>query len=140
MDSNFSSNHFSAWGRQLAQQKYLIRGAVETYQPDYLLVLLGFNDVGWFISDAEGTFESMASFVAEARMAKPDVKFALGNIPQRKFIVGREDLPIKTDVYNQILAGAIPWLSMYISSDPFLHAPVSHMCLWLKDFISEHKA
>lgn len=86
---------------------------VATYQPDYLLVLLGFNDIGWFISDAEGTFESMETFIGEARAAKPDVKFALSNIPQRTFIGGRDDLPVKTDVYNQILAGAIPWLSMY---------------------------
>jgi lysophospholipase L1-like esterase len=113
VDSNFGSDHFSAWGRQLAQQKSLIRGMVATYQPDYLLVLLGFNDIGWFISDAEGTFESMETFIGEARAAKPDVKFALSNIPQRTFIGGRDDLPIKTDVYNQILAGAIPWLSMY---------------------------
>jgi lysophospholipase L1-like esterase len=113
-DPNFGSDHFSAWGRQLAQQKSLINGMIMTYQPEYLLVLLGFNDIGWFISDAQGTFESMQNFIDEARAAKPDIKFALGNIPQRTFIGGRDDLPIKTDVYNQILAAAIPWLSMYI--------------------------
>jgi lysophospholipase L1-like esterase len=97
----------------LAQQAGLIRGMVQTTQPDYLLVLLGFNDVGWFVSDAEGTFESMEKFIGEARAAKADVKFALGNIPQRSFIGGRDDLPIKTDVYNQLLASSISWLSMY---------------------------
>jgi lysophospholipase L1-like esterase len=88
---------------------------VTEYEPDYLLVMLGFNDVGWFISDAEGTFESMKIFISEARAAKPDIKMALGNIPQRSFIGGREDLPIKTKLYNRMLAAAIPEWSMYIS-------------------------
>jgi hypothetical protein len=47
VDPNFDSDHFGAWGRQLAQDVTLIGGLVQTYQPDYLLVLLGFNDVGW---------------------------------------------------------------------------------------------
>jgi len=113
--SSFDSDHYCAWGRQLAQASTLIGGQVATYQPDYLLVLLGFNDIGWFISDAEGTFESMEVFINEARNAKSDVKMALANIPQRSYIGGRDDLPIKTDVYNQLLKSAIPWLSRFYS-------------------------
>lgn len=86
---------------------------VEKYRPDYLLVLLGFNDIGWFVSDAKGTFDSMKTFIAEARAAKPDVKFALGNIPHRTLLGGREDLPINTDAYNKMLEEAIPVWSMY---------------------------
>jgi lysophospholipase L1-like esterase len=97
---------------------------VTTYSPDYLLVLLGFNDLGWGISDAEGTFESMEIFISEARAAKPDIKFALGNIPQRSFIGDHSDLPSKTDVYNQIIAAAIPRLSMY-----FLHFTLQPLAL-----------
>jgi hypothetical protein len=114
VDANFDSDHFGAWGRQLQQDAILIRGLVQTYQPDYLLVMLGFNDVGWFISDAEGTFQNMQTFINEARVAKSDIKMALANIPQRAFIGGRSDLPIKTDVYNQILAAEIPVLSMVL--------------------------
>jgi lysophospholipase L1-like esterase len=113
LDPDFNSHHFSAWGRQLAQDCNLIQDMVATYNPDYLLVLLGFNDVGWFVSDAEGTFESMKTFIKEARAAKPDIKMALGNIPQRSFLDGRSDLPFETDKYNKMLASAIPWLSMY---------------------------
>ena len=120
VDANFDSDHFGAWGRQLQQDAVLIGGLVQTYQPDYLLVMLGFNDVGWFISDAEGTFANMQTFISEARAAKSDIKMALANIPQRAFISGRSDLPIKTDVYNQILAAEIPVLSivLLISSTP----------------------
>ena len=86
---------------------------VATYEPDYLLVLLGFNDIGWLVSDADGTFESMKTFISEARAAKPDVKLALGNVPQRLYIPCRDDLPIQTDKYNKMLAAAIPHFSTY---------------------------
>lgn len=70
----FSSNHFAVWGRQAAQDMSLIRAQVQAYAPDYLLVELGFNDIGWFISDAPGTLNSMKSLVDEARAAKPNLK------------------------------------------------------------------
>jgi hypothetical protein len=114
LDDDFDSDHFAAWGRQLVQDCDLIRDMVSTYQPDYLLVLLGFNDIGWFVSDAQGTFESMINFVAEARAAKPDIRMALGNVPQRRFMAGRYDLPVQTDIYNRMLAAAIPRWSMYM--------------------------
>lgn len=113
LDPNFDSDHFSAWGRQLLQDCDLIRDMVATYQPDYLLVLLGFNDMGWFVSDADGTFESMKTFISEARAAKPDIKMALGNVPHRKYIPCRDDLPRETSKYNKMLEIAIPFWSKY---------------------------
>lgn len=89
---------------------------VAAYNPDYLLVLLGFNDIGWMVSDGQGTFESMKTFINEARSAKPNIKMALGNVPQRRFMDCREDLPIQTDIYNRLLESEIPQLSMYIST------------------------
>lgn len=111
LDPKFDGHHFSAWGRQLLQDCDLIREMVVTHEPDYLLVLLGFNDMGWFVSDAEGTFESMKNFISEARAGKPDIKLALGNVPHRIFMNGREDLPIETAKYNKMLADAIPFWS-----------------------------
>jgi lysophospholipase L1-like esterase len=104
----FDSDHFAMWGRQAAQAKTLIREQVQIYQPDLILVGLGFNDMGWFISDAPGTLASMRSFIDEARAAKPGVDFAVANVPQRTHIGGRDDLPVKTDQYNRLLGDAIP--------------------------------
>ncbi|GAA2655463.1 hypothetical protein Adu01nite_91390 [Paractinoplanes durhamensis] len=73
-----------------------------------LLVGLGFNDMGWFVSGPDGTLASMKTLVDEARAANPAVKFALANVPQRTFIGGRDDLPVNTDAYNGMLARAIP--------------------------------
>jgi lysophospholipase L1-like esterase len=106
--ADFDSDHFAVWGRQVAQDKSLIRGQVQNYQPDILLVGLGFNDLGWFVSGPQGTFDSMKTLVDEARAAKPDIKFALANVPQRSLIGGRDDLPIITNAYNSMLATAIP--------------------------------
>lgn len=116
LDPDFDSHHFSAWGRQLLQDCDLIQDMVATYQPDYLLVLLGFNDMGWFVSDAVGTFESMKTFISEARAAKPDIKMALGNVPHRKYIPCRDDLPRETSKYNKMLEIAIPFWSKCLFS------------------------
>ncbi len=104
----FDSDHFAVWGRQVAQDKTLIRDQVALHQPDYLLVGLGFNDLGWFVSGPEGTLDSMRTLVEQARAAKPDLRFALANVPQRTRMGGREDLPRNTDAYNGMLAAAIP--------------------------------
>lgn len=103
----FDSAHFAAWGRQVAQDQSLIAGMVQTYQPDTLLVELGFNDVGWFISDGQGTLDSMQKFITNARSANPNLKFVIANIPQRTSLgAWRADLIEKTTYYNSHLAAA----------------------------------
>lgn len=89
---------------------------VSQYQPDYLLVELGFNDVAWFITDAQGTLNNIVTFVSNARSAKPDIKLAIANIPQRSFIGGRNDLITKTDDYNAALPGLLD--SLYTAESP----------------------
>lgn len=128
MDSNFDSNHFGAWGRQLAEDQGLINGMISEYDPDYLLVQLGFNDMGWFISDAQGTLDSMVTFVDNARAAKANIKMALGNVPQRLFIGGREDLVEKTTEYNELLAAAIPGWSTSASPIQLVEMQENYDC------------
>lgn len=73
-----------------------------------ILVLLGFNDLGFAISSPAGLLDSLNTFVTQARAAKSNVKFALGNVPHRTALAGRDDLPTNIDQYNQLLASAIP--------------------------------
>lgn len=68
---DFDKDHWSVWGRAVIEDVDLVGSYVKTYDPDYLLVMLGFNDMGWGFSDAEGTFQSMTNFVTNARAAKP---------------------------------------------------------------------
>ncbi|MEE1782149.1 fibronectin type III domain-containing protein [Streptomyces sp. SP17BM10] len=106
--AEFDTDHFAVWGQQAAQDQKLIAEQVAKYQPDLLLVGLGFNDMGWFVSGPEGTVDSMRTLVDRARAVKPDLNFALANVPQRTFIGGRDDLPGNTTKYNSMLADAIP--------------------------------
>ncbi|RBQ72054.1 hypothetical protein FVER14953_09857 [Fusarium verticillioides] len=69
--------------------------------------MLGFNDMGWFYSDAAGTLDSVTTFVANARAANPNVKIAMADVPQRSFIRGRDDLVKNTEIYNKLLPGYI---------------------------------
>ncbi|MCN9244377.1 fibronectin type III domain-containing protein [Streptomyces sp. RY43-2] len=125
---SFDSRHFAVWGRQADQDKKLIRAMVSEYQPDMLLVGLGFNDLGWFVSDAQGTLDSMKTLVDEARAAKPDIDFALANVPQRSLIGGREDLPVKTASYNDMLKAAIPGWDSLTSSVKLVDWAASYDC------------
>jgi hypothetical protein len=107
IDPAFPKKHAAMWGRQAAQSKNTIREWVSTHQPDYLLVMLGFNDLGWWVSDAQGTILSMDEFVRNARSAKSDVKFLIADIVHRSFIGGRGDLVVSTTTYNNLIVDAV---------------------------------
>ncbi|MGX4695386.1 GDSL-type esterase/lipase family protein (plasmid) [Streptomyces sp. JNUCC 63] len=111
----FDSDHFAHWGRQAAQIKGDIRRQVEIYQPDLVLLAAGFNDLGWFVSDENGTLASVETIIDQARAAQPGVDFAVATVPHRSKIGGRDDLITKTDNYNRLLANAAPRWSKAIS-------------------------
>jgi len=104
---DFSSNHFAVWGRAAAVDKGLIQDVVTNHQADLMLLMLGFNDMGWFYSGPEGTLDSIYTLVTNARAANSKLKFAIANVPQRTTL-GRADLPLNTDIYNALLRDAIP--------------------------------
>ncbi|WP_162684144.1 GDSL-type esterase/lipase family protein [Streptomyces populi] len=106
--ADFDADHFAVWGRQAAQDKDLIGPMVAQYQPNLVLFGIGFNDMGWLVSDATGTLDSVKTMVDRARAAKPGVRFAVANVPMRPLIDGRQDLIVKTRQYNTMLANAIP--------------------------------
>ncbi|GKZ18954.1 hypothetical protein AbraIFM66951_001914 [Aspergillus brasiliensis] len=105
---DFDRHHFAVWGRVAAVDKDLIYDVLSAHQADLMLLMLGFNDMAWFQSDASGTLDSIRTLVINARAANPNLKFAIANVPQRSFIPGREDLPINTNIYNALLRNAIP--------------------------------
>ena len=52
-DPNFDADHDSLWGRAAWQEADTIAGEVAVASPDYLLVLLGINDLGWASESAD---------------------------------------------------------------------------------------
>ncbi|KAL2133203.1 hypothetical protein VTI74DRAFT_2748 [Chaetomium olivicolor] len=103
-----NSDHFALSGQQAHQAKDLVAEQVAAYQPDLCLVQLGFNDLGWRVSGPRQLLADMKHLIDEARCAKPDLQFAVADVPHRTDLPGREDLPAKTDLYNSLLAAAIP--------------------------------
>lgn len=108
VDSSFiSTRHFCQWGYQTAQAKDTIAAQVFAFQPDYLLVVLGFNDLGWFVSGPDELLSDMKNLVDNARGVKSNVKFAIADVPHRTRLDGRQDLIDGTEKYNGKLAEAI---------------------------------
>ncbi|GMG05367.1 unnamed protein product [Aspergillus oryzae] len=108
VSSDFPKSHFAVWGRAAAVDKGLIKEVMAAHPADLMLLLLGFNDMGWFYSDSIGTLDSIHTLISNARAANPKIKFAIANVPQRSFIGGREDLPVSTNIYNSLLRDTIP--------------------------------
>jgi hypothetical protein len=117
VDPEFLDNsfHFAASGRQVMQAKHLVAEQVAAYQPDFCFVQLGFNDLGWRVAGPLHTITGMKDLIDAARSAKPDLKFAIADVPHRTTLPGREDLPRHTDLYNDMLATCIPHWSTHTS-------------------------
>jgi len=99
----FTTRHASWWGRQAAQSKNTIEDWVSYHQPEYLLILLGFNDLGWWVSGPDELVGDIGQLVEHARRGRRDVKILVGNVVHRTFITGRQDLVDNTNRYNQLL-------------------------------------
>lgn len=107
VSKDFSGRHFAYTGRQVFQAKDTIEEQVSLHQPDLLLVMLGFNDLGWCVSGPEGTLENMMKFISNARAAKGDLRFAVANVLQRSPLPGHPELTNWTTKYNSMLQDAI---------------------------------
>ncbi|MEU4690578.1 GDSL-type esterase/lipase family protein [Actinoplanes sp. NPDC023714] len=78
-DPNFDRDHDATWGRAAVEEKDTIAGEVRGADPDYLLILLGINDLAWF-TDPAGAEAGLRAVVANARSAKPTVRIVLGSV------------------------------------------------------------
>jgi lysophospholipase L1-like esterase len=80
-DPNFEHANDANWGMALFREKNAIGRKVATYRPDYLLVLLGLNDLFWYGLSQQAMTSNLASFIAAARAARPHIRIVLGLIP-----------------------------------------------------------
>jgi lysophospholipase L1-like esterase len=80
-DPNFEHANDATWGMALFREKDAIGGKVTKYRPDYLLVMLGLNDLFWFGFSQSVMAQNLASFIAAARAARPHIRIVFGLIP-----------------------------------------------------------
>ncbi|WP_410614457.1 fibronectin type III domain-containing protein [Amycolatopsis sp. lyj-109] len=79
-DPAFTQRHDAVWGESMGGAAAHVGADVAAYHPDYLLVLLGGNDLGFGLSDPAGTEASLRTFVARARQADSGVQFVFGTL------------------------------------------------------------
>ncbi|KAK4450363.1 hypothetical protein QBC34DRAFT_461915, partial [Podospora aff. communis PSN243] len=121
----WDTHHAAHWGRQAAQTKSTIYEWVKTYQPEYIFMLIGFNDIGWWVSDTDGTLRDIGTIIERARLARPDVKFLVGNMIHRSRISHRQDLIDMTNEFNAKLPGLVAtWNSQGHASSTVHHVDV----------------
>ena len=77
----FERANDATWGMTLSREKDAIGGTVATYRPDYLLVLLGLDDLFWFGTSQPDMAANLAGFIAAARAARPHIRIVFGLLP-----------------------------------------------------------
>ncbi len=80
-DPRFEHANDASWGMTLLREKDAIGAKVAIYRPDYLLVLLGLDDIAWYGISQPDMAANLASFIAAARAARPHIRIVLGLIP-----------------------------------------------------------
>jgi hypothetical protein len=80
-DPNFQHANDAYWGMTLLREKNAIGGIVATYRPQYLLVLLGLDDLFWYGLSQPDMTANLGSFIHAARATRPHIRILLGLIP-----------------------------------------------------------
>jgi GDSL-like Lipase/Acylhydrolase family len=80
-DPGFEHANDASWGMTLFREKDAIGAKVATYRPDYLLVLLGLDDIFWYGVSQSEMAANLAGFIVAARAARSHIRIVLGLIP-----------------------------------------------------------
>lgn len=113
---SFDSDNLAQWGWQMHQAAPRIQADAAAAAPDYVLVELGFNDLGWWVSDANGLWADLQVFLTGLQNAAAasgrTIRVAVATVPQRSPIAGRDDLPPAIDAYNALLRSRLGELAL----------------------------
>ncbi len=110
-DPSFEHANDARWGLTLFRAKDAIGGYVSTYRPDYLLVLLGLDDVSWYGLSQSVMASNLDGFVAAARTANPHLRIVLGLIPPNIHEQTNPRLAANLASYNALIAQSAAQLS-----------------------------
>ncbi|MFD7733965.1 GDSL-type esterase/lipase family protein [Kitasatospora phosalacinea] len=79
-DAAFDKDHAAKWGQPYVVAKTLVREQVATHRPDFVLVLLGINDIVWYDATPEVLEAHLREFIANARAGHHAVRLVLGTV------------------------------------------------------------
>lgn len=111
-NTTFDSDHYARWGRAMHEAKDNIQGEILRQAqvgnaPSFLLVELGFNDLAWGVNSPDGLIGDVKTFVDQARLAKPDMKFLIANVVNRTPLPHLPNLMSTIANYNSKLPAAL---------------------------------
>jgi GDSL-like Lipase/Acylhydrolase family len=110
-DPRFEHANETNWGMTLFREKDVIGAKVATYRPDYLLVLLGLDDIFWYGFSQPEMATNLARFIAAARAARPHVRIVLGLIPPDIHQQTNPAFAASIASYNQTISATASQLS-----------------------------
>lgn len=108
---NFGRANDTVWGMTLASQKTAIGATVATYRPGYLLVLLGLDDLFWYLAGQQTMAANLVSFIGSARSAQPRVRIVFGLIPPNIHTQETPSFAKEVAVYNKSIVTTAARLS-----------------------------
>ncbi len=106
----FQNANLAQWGWTVHQAKDVVGLTALRYQPDYLLVELGFNDLAYSLTSPAGLTDELHTLVVNARKARPSIKIVLANVVHGEPLGVTEGLRTRISEYDSILgAKAAAW-------------------------------
>jgi lysophospholipase L1-like esterase len=111
----FENANDATWGMTLFREKNAIGSKVVKYRPDYLLVLLGLDDIYWFGISQPKMTANLAGFIKAARAARPRIRIVLGLIPPDIHQKTNASFADNIASYNRAIAATASQLSTAIS-------------------------
>lgn len=83
-DPEFNRHHAAQWGQPYIVARTTIQEYVAAYRPDFVLVLLGINDLVWYDVKPDEFEANFRAFIANARAAHHAVRLIVGTILDTK--------------------------------------------------------
>ena len=107
----FEHANDATWGMTLFREKDAIGAKVAKYRPDYLLVLLGLDDIYWYGLSQPQMAANLTEFIAAARDARPRIHIVFGLIPPDIHWQTSPQFAASVASYNHTIAATASQLS-----------------------------
>ncbi|NGO75662.1 hypothetical protein G6045_08205 [Streptomyces sp. YC504] len=102
-DPDFDRDHDAQWGRPYVQEKDVIEEKVAEYEPEYLLVLLGINDLFWYGVTPPQFAANLREFLANARRPAPGLKVLIGTVLETRKALDDPEFAALVASTNEVL-------------------------------------
>ncbi len=107
---SFPSANLAQWGWTIRQAKDAVGPAAQRYQPDYLLVELGFNDLLFEATDPVVLKDELHTLIGNVRRARPSIRIILANVIHGEPYGAARGLAARIGDFNATLfAQALGW-------------------------------